>query len=315
MTKSLKVLKLFYALLNEGTLSIDDAKEIIEDNHQHFNKYVKRYVKTIDEFTKEIGGLSITMTEKHISMDRENRLSSEMVYTIILVLIGSKALSKEELMSCMKELINVLSEESKIQIQSFLKRDIETYEPTTMNQDYFDILTQLGKVVRTQKSIEIDYVNTFNEIKTHVILPKQIVFSHHYFYLIGINERGFVTTMRVDRINHCEVTDSRINTDGYDQVSFSNYVSKMRNMYHGERYRVQFQLYGPYTEYVFDEFPDAKVISKDYEKYIYTFEVETLGTGIVYWLLSQGNRVKVLSPKAVVDEYKKELKQMIGYYI
>lgn len=315
MTKSLKVLKLFYALLNKGTVSIDEAKTIIDDNHQYFNKYIKRYVATIAEFTEEFHGLSIDMNDQEIRLVREGSLTGELVYTILLVLIGSKALSKAELNESMHVLTSLLNEEHKTQIQSLLNNLIESYETTAMNRDYFEILFSLSKMIETKNSVKIEYVNTFNEFKTHVILPKHIVFHHYYFYLIGINERGFVTNMRIDRINHYEAVDIKVDTTGFEQVSFTNYAAKMNNMYNGEHHRVQFQLYYPFTEYIFDEFPDAKVISKDYSNHIYTFEVETFGYGIVYWLLSQGNRVKVLSPKSVVDAYKKELKEMLDYYI
>lgn len=314
MTKSLKVLKLFYELLNKGTVSIDEAKFIIEDNQQHFNKYVKRYVNTINDFIEEADGLSISMDDKQIKLHKDNALTVKMVYTIMLVLTGSKALSKDELVDSLNSLIQLLNEDSKNQVKSLLKRDIEAYEPTAMTQDYFDLLFQLGVMIEQEQCIQIEYINTFNQMKTHNILPKHIVFHHYYFYLIGINERGFLTNMRIDRINGYKTVDIYVDTTEYEQVSFSNYVTKMKNMFHGEHHRVQFEMYGPFTEYVFDEFPDAKVIKKDYDKHHYKFEVETYGFGIVYWLLSQANRVKVLSPKVVVDEYKKELKQMLGYY-
>ena len=60
------------------------------------------------------------------------------------------------------------------------------------------------------------------------------------------------------------------------------------------------------------ELPTARVIERNGKTY--TVEADVYGDGIKMWLLSQGRRVKVISPTDFVEEMKKEIELMQAQY-
>ncbi|WP_412729488.1 WYL domain-containing protein [Geobacillus stearothermophilus] len=61
-----------------------------------------------------------------------------------------------------------------------------------------------------------------------------------------------------------------------------------------------------------DRFPNAKVIEKLPEGWL--IEAEVYGKGCMMWLLSQGERVEVISPQSLRDEMKRTIQLMADKY-
>lgn len=85
-------------------------------------------------------------------------------------------------------------------------------------------------------------------------------------------------------------------------------------MYGGEWKKVVFEFNGGIIESVLDRFPTAKLIKKDYINNRFTVEIEVIGDGILMWFLSQGARVKVLSPIDLKQKHINEVEKIIENY-
>ena len=66
-------------------------------------------------------------------------------------------------------------------------------------------------------------------------------------------------------------------------------------------------------EAALDRFPMSKVIENDGKKAL--LEVETIDQGAKMWLLSQGKRVKIVSPADFKNEMQAEIKAMLDNYV
>lgn len=64
---------------------------------------------------------------------------------------------------------------------------------------------------------------------------------------------------------------------------------------------------------VLDQFPNAQLLSADEEWTRFKFESQYT-PGLKRWLLSQGEAVKILSPQSLVDDIRKTMKEILGYY-
>ena len=76
--------------------------------------------------------------------------------------------------------------------------------------------------------------------------------------------------------------------------------------------RVKFRYYGGSAEAVLDRLPTAKIVSRQQDQY--EIEAEVFGKGIMMWLLSQGEKVEVLSPEWLREEMKGTLEKMVERY-
>lgn len=76
--------------------------------------------------------------------------------------------------------------------------------------------------------------------------------------------------------------------------------------------KIRFEFTG-ILEAALDRFPMSKVIENDGKKAL--LEVETIDQGAKMWLLSQGQRVKIVSPADFKNEMQAEIKAMLDNYV
>lgn len=62
-----------------------------------------------------------------------------------------------------------------------------------------------------------------------------------------------------------------------------------------------------------DQFPNEKIVGKNGDWTHFKFESQHT-PGLKCWLLSQGEAVKILSPQSLVDDIRKKMKEILGYY-
>ena len=81
-------------------------------------------------------------------------------------------------------------------------------------------------------------------------------------------------------------------------------------MYGGHWKKVRFEFNDGIIESVLDV-PNCSIIEKDYTNNRFVVEIEVIGDGILMWLLSQGSRIKVLSPNSLKE---KHIEKILGNY-
>ena len=79
-------------------------------------------------------------------------------------------------------------------------------------------------------------------------------------------------------------------------------------MFGGELQTIRFNYYEPSAEVVLDKFSMAKVV--DEQEGVCSMEAEVFGTGVKMWLLSQGGKVKVMTPETLVQKIRAEIQKM-----
>lgn len=85
-------------------------------------------------------------------------------------------------------------------------------------------------------------------------------------------------------------------------------------MYGGDWKRVKFEFNGGIIESVLDRFPTAQLLKKDYVNNRFLVEIEVIGDGVMMWLLSQGSRVKIISPQSIKASYLEEINKINQLY-
>lgn len=315
MTKTLKTLEIFYRLMNDGHISTEEIKLIIGDSNENYNKYVKRYMKTISEYLDTHH--HDLMLEYQDGIYRLNRHVDGLTKTELLmlfkVLYATKALPHEELTHLIARLYRMVPGDNS-RLYHSIETELYHYNGIMMEAPIVDCIEEMYSYIEHQQVIEVEYINTFNVKKKHIIRPLHLTFNEHYFYIIGIHQKEYPMILRVDRIEHTQVVNVKIDIKKYEQVSFAELKDRLLYMYNGERNKVVIELNGPFIEYVYDKFPHAKLLQADYVNHHYLIEIEAVGDGIMMWLLSQGSRVKVVSPFNMVEKYKHELKKMLEQY-
>ena len=136
------------------------------------------------------------------------------------------------------------------------------------------------------------------------LIPSAIMFSEYYFYLIAYDDT---------EPEKAKYFREKIQLDKKYDFDEGELREKNQFMFPGEVMKITFEFTGPSVQAILDRLPTAKVIEKDGNKSIITAEVNS-GRGIIMYLLSQGNWVRVISPEVLVDDMKSEVEGVMNKY-
>ena len=151
----------------------------------------------------------------------------------------------------------------------------------------------------------------------YVVSPYKLLISDGNYYLMGYDDKmQKIVTYRVDRMKDLELTgEPRSGADEYDEITMETYLQEHFGMYHGEREYIKIRALNPLLDTFVDRFGTRDVIyAKDDDSH-FTATVRVAVSSQFYgWLCGLGNKVKILSPEPIVEDFKQYLDKMRGLY-
>ena len=109
---------------------------------------------------------------------------------------------------------------------------------------------------------------------------------------------------RLDRMSRLKDTGETFAVNYGRRFREGAFKNSIQYMYGGRPEHVRFIYRGPSVEAVLDRLPTAKAKAQRDGSFLITDTIR--GDGILMWLLSQGKRVKVLSPVSLREKWLKE---------
>lgn len=277
-------------------------------------------------------------SEKCYTMRVDDFLRDSELLAVIKILIGSRALSKQELFAIITKLKNFTSAKDKQLLESLISK--EKYHYCEVKRDCESVIERLWTLacdIRSRTEISIDYLKMSRERVTHRIRPVSVIFSDFYFYLIAYradDSEYKPIYFRIDRI--LNLTEHRVHFELDRKYDFDEgeLRKKIQFMFPGKCRKIRFEFCGPSLQAVLDKLPTAVVLdiksgnlsdnsddirTKTLRNYhsnnqIALVEAEVYGTGIISYLLSLGSWVRVVAPQDFVEEFKSELEKMRNLY-
>lgn len=253
-------------------------------------------------------------------------MTNSEILAVSKILLESRAFSKTEMDALLGKLIEGCVPLRNMKLVSDLIANEKYHYVELTNPSYDrDSLWNLGVAVRNHNLLEISYhrAEAVDECVKRMIEPVGIVFSEYYFYLNAflvekdasgkyVHKYSYPAVFRVDRIISIRETGQKFKVPYNGRFEEGEFRKRVQFMYSGELMRVKFRFYGGSAEAVLDRLPTAKIVSRQQDQY--EIEAEVFGKGIMMWLLSQGEKVEVLSPKWLREEMKGTLEKMVERY-
>ncbi len=255
-------------------------------------------------------------------------MTNSEILAVSKILLESRAFRKKEMDSLLSKLVEGCVPLRNMKLVSDLIANEKYHYVELTNPSYDrDSLWSLGVAVRNHNVLEISYhkaeAETADGCVKRMIEPVGIVFSEYYFYLNAflvekdatgqyVHKYSYPAVFRVDRISSIRETGEKFKVPYNGRFEEGEFRKRVQFMYSGELMRVKFRFYGGSAEAVLDRLPTAKILSKQPDWY--EIEAEVFGKGIIMWLLSQGERVEVLSPEWLRQEMKGTLERMVERY-
>lgn len=152
--------------------------------------------------------------------------------------------------------------------------------------------------------------------KWYQISPWALTWDDENYYLVGFDsEAGQLKHYRVDKMLSLELTEERrCGEEIFKATDMVAYTKRLFGMFDGEQQRVHMECKNELAGVVIDRFgQDVTMIQTDEEHFEVRVNVAVSGQ-FLGWVMSLGDRVRIIEPEPVVEEMKKRIKQISMLY-
>ena len=195
-----------------------------------------------------------------------------------------------------------------------------------INQKVYLALDNLHRAINEDKQITFIY-SSWNVKKELVprrngelynVSPWTLIWDDERYYLVAYDEKDKkIKHYRVDKMSKVEVLEEKRNGKVlFENFDVAKYSSKTFGMYGGREENVKIQFENNMIGVVLDRFGSDVMIHpvSDGEHFNVNLSVE-VSNQFFGWILGLGNAVRIIEPKAVVDEMKNYLVEIQQMYL
>lgn len=288
---------------------------------------VERFDVDERSIQRDISNIRNFIAEENLELELEYRRSTKAyqlvgktqtfgkahVLALIKILLASRAFNKDETEQLIELLLARLEPGEQRELNWIIKNEQSNYLPLTSATELLKPLWDFSLYIVRSQAVDITYTKQRGEKVTRTIVPKAVIFSDYYFYVVSYNPKYDNDLFyRLDRIKEWHPSDEKIKIEHKDRYEDGKLRKKIQYMTPGDQKKIRFEFTG-ILEAALDRFPMSKVIENDGKKAL--LEVETIDQGAKMWLLSQGKRVKIVSPADFKNEMQAEIKAMLDNYV
>lgn len=162
-----------------------------------------------------------------------------------------------------------------------------------------------------QKKMHLRHNGAFYEVS-----PWKLMWDDENYYLIAFDEKAdFMKHYRVDKMVNVSITDCpREGKKIFDEMDMVEYDKKTFGMFAGEEKTVRLLCHKSMMGIMVDKFgTDVAVRTKGEEQIVVRIDV-AVSPQFFGWLTGLGNRIQILSPEDVREEYKDYLTNILSQY-
>lgn len=230
-----------------------------------------------------------------IKQEREF-LTNEEILAVAKVLLESRGFNKQELNTIIDKLMLQATPSARINIKELILNERFHYIPPCHGKPLIDLLWKLNEHIFNKEIIEFDYIRKDGMTSHRTVKPLSVMFSDYYFYLIAWmadDSKDYPTVFRIDRMTKLKSTGEKYKILYRNKFEEGEFRKRVQFMYSGPLKTILFEFTGPSIEAILDRIPGAEIMEQDGNKYV--LKAECYGDGILMWLRTQGNYVKILS--------------------
>ena len=234
---------------------------------------------------------------------------------------SSKFLTEKKSHSLIKKLESLCSKNqaASLQRQVFISNRIKN-----MNESIYITIDKIHSAILNKVKINFKYLSYSlgNEKifkkngQIYSISPFALMLEEQKYYLLGYDSNSKIFKhFRVDKIVDIEITSEPCDgQDEFKKIDLAKYDEKFFSMFGGEVCSVKLQLSSDLIGVITDKFGKNIIIKKiDEDKLEVTVDI-AVSSQFFGWVTSFSDKIKIISPKNVVEDYKKHLKKITELY-
>ncbi len=317
--KNDRMLEIFMRSLRGEAVSVRS----LADEYEVSTKSISRDISNIQNFLAEHrelmqnAELTYSHKDKAYRLSNDEFLKNKELFTLVKILLGSRALSKDEVLTLIYKLKKFTTVNDREKLDHLIRKEIYHYHEVKSDcPSVIENIWKLIQAIENKQLLTITYFKMNREEVKRKIKPVSIMFSEYYFYLIAYmadDAEYKPKYFRIDRISAITEHREQFTLDKKFDFDEGDLREKNQFMFPGENIKIHFEFSGLSLQAILDRLPTAKVVEKNGNVSIIEAEVN-YGRGIIMYLLSQGSWVKVISPVCLIDDMKEEIEKMRSLY-
>lgn len=260
---------------------IDDLRAYLSERYESGDAVTVEY-----DYAK--GGYRLLKQEREV-------LTNDEILVISKILLESRGLNKDEINGLIDKLLLQATPSARPNIKELVLNERFHYIAPRHGKPLVEVIWELSTHIHNREIIEFDYTRKDGKVARRRVKPLAIMFSEFYFYLItwmADDSKPYPTVFRIDRIMKIKNTEEKFRIPYAEKFSDGEFRKRVQFMYSGELKKIRFEYSGPSVEAILDRIPTAEIKNAEGNKYL--LEAESYGDGILMWLRTQGEYVKVL---------------------
>lgn len=149
----------------------------------------------------------------------------------------------------------------------------------------------------------------------YTVNPVALIFNENKYYLTCYNDKYMnLSNYRIDRMDNVEMSEEDITPSPCkDNFNVNRHRKQAFSMYCGETEKVTFSVTEDALEVIFDRFGEKTKFAYYGDRYKFSANVQVSPT-FYGWCASLGEKIKILSPVKVAEEYREYLKNIVLQY-
>ena len=211
------------------------------------------------------------------------------------------------------------------QAQSLHRQVYVSNRVKTINESIYYNVDRLHTAIAETKKVSFKYFDYDIKKKKayrkngekYTASPYALSWDDENYYLIAFSTKyNDFTHYRVDRMAEIDLIDEeRDPLPEREHFDIAEYTKKVFNMFGGEEVQVQLQFDNSLVNAVIDRFGKDVMIGKMDENSFYIWIKVAVSSTFFAWVSQFGNKVKILSPEPVIDQYKLHLRGILNQYL
>lgn len=240
---------------------------------------------------------------------------------------SSKFITHSKSLKLIKKLEGLVSENEGKQLQ---REVYVTNRVKTFNEQIYYNVDEIHNAISDNKKIsfrymkwDVDFDGRQKIIKTprkdgknYIVSPWALCWDDENYYLVAYDsEAEKIKHFRVDKMEKiCISSTSRDGSQMFEEFNLAHYATSVFSMFGGDECEVKLSVDNDLVGVIVDRFGSNVYIFKESdESFIVTIKV-MLSPQFYAWLFGLGLKVRLISPKRAIDEYKTKIQDINSLY-
>lgn len=248
-------------------------------------------------------------------LDRSDQLTVEEVVALVKMVIGTRALSTEEMHQTVTHLLALMSLADRKRIKQMITTTMAHYVPVGHSQNLLTRLAQFTTAITNKQLVQFTYQSSVKNAKPHQQTgqPLSLYFADFYFYVVMyLDQVDKSTVFRLDRFLTVRPLVDQVGVPADKKVDEGAMRNKTYLLNGGHELHYRFRYWG-YPQTALDKLPKSKLVQQFKDGSV-EIEGDMFSQGALLWVLGQGALIKVLAPQSLKEEVKESLQKALSYY-